>query len=186
VLPDAPELLDRERRSRREGSGLGRRDLVGSWRLERIWSKGSLRPATISAALLRGLAARLQLAVDEAEGEQEGMLLVNSVRLGPLELRFEGSGRLQGRRPLLVFGFDRVKLLLGGQVLIERSLPPANPRKPPFFALIAAERPSPSVSKELASQEISSPTEPVGWLAARGRSGGLALWLADACGVGLE
>jgi hypothetical protein len=172
VLPDALELLERERRSRREGSGLAPRDLVGSWRLERIWSKGSLRPATVSAAVLRGLAARLRLELDEATGEQGSMLLVNSVRLGALELRFEGTGRLQGRRPLLVFGFDRLRLLLGGRVLIERPLPPADPRRPPFFALIAAVRPPASATKK----------ESAGWLAARGRGGGLALWLADAPG----
>ncbi len=171
MLPDALELLERERRSRREGSGLAPRDLVGSWRLERIWSKGSLRPATVSAAVLRGLAARLRLELDEAAGEQGSMLLVNSVRLGALELRFEGTGRLQGRRPLLVFGFDRLKLLLGERILIERPLPPADPRRPPFFALIAAVRPSASAAKESR-----------GWLAARGRGGGLALWLADALG----
>jgi hypothetical protein len=168
VIPEARQLLDRERRSRHDGSGLTKGDLVGSWRLERIWSKGSLRPATLSAALLRGLAARLQLAADEASGEPGALQLVNSVRLGALELRFEGKGRLQGRRPLLVFGFDRLRLLLAGRVLIERALAPPDPRRMPFFALIAAGAPPEA-----------GPGESTAWLAARGRSGGLALWLSD-------
>jgi hypothetical protein len=168
MIPEAPPLLERERRSRREGSGLKRSDLFGSWRLERIWSKGSPRPAMLSAALLRGLAARLQLAPDDTSGKPQALRLINSVRLGALELRFEGTGQLQGRRPLLVFSFDRLLLLLGGRVLIERALAPPDPRRMPFFALIAAERPP-----------MSPPGEPKGWLAARGRSGGLALWLLD-------
>lgn len=142
MIPEAQWLLEQERRSRRLGSGLGRAALIGSWRLERIWSKGSLRPAAFGAALLRGLAARLQLAPDDrADVGGETMRMVNSVRLGALELRFDGVGRLQGRRPLLVFSFDRLRLLLGGRVLIERALPPPDPLRRPFFALIAAEPP---------------------------------------------
>jgi hypothetical protein len=167
VIPEARQLLERERRSRRLGSGLKRSDLVGSWRLERIWSKGSLRPATVSGAVLRGLGARLQLTAAEEAGDSGGLKLVNSVTLGALELRFEGTGRLQGRRPLLVFGFDRLLLRLAGRVLMERALPPGNPRRVPFFALIAVER------------SASSPGEPAAWMAARGRGGGLALWLLE-------
>ena len=96
------------------------------------------------------------------------MRLVNSVRLGAIELRFEGTGQLQGRRPLLVFSFDRLRLLLGGRVVFERALATPDPRRTPFFALIGAERARDSVLKE-----------PKGWLAARGRGGGLALWLLE-------
>ena len=172
MIPDAQQLLERERHRRQAGSGVNLAALIGSWRLERIWSKGSLRPAQFGAALLRGLSARLQLAPDEAAAEAGGLRLVNSVRLGALELRFEGVGRLQGRRPLLVFRFDRLRLLLGGRVLMERALPPPDPLRRPFFALIASERPGPG---ELAPLMGSS----LGWLAARGRGGGLALWLLE-------
>jgi hypothetical protein len=113
----------------------------------------------VAAGLLRGLAARLRLSADGAGSEAGDLRLANSVRLGALELRFEGVGRLEGRRPLLVFSFDRLLLLLGGRVLIERTLPQPDPLRRPFFALIAAER--------------------SGWLAARGRGGGLALWLLE-------
>ncbi len=159
MIPDAPWLLDRERRCRRDGSGLTTADLVGCWRLERIWNKGSRQPALAAAALLRGLAAQLRLSADAAGPEGGDLRLANSVRLGALELRFEGVGRLEGRRPLLVFSFERLLLLLGGRVLLERNLPQPDPLRRPFFALIAAER--------------------GGWLAARGRGGGLALWILD-------
>ncbi len=166
MIPEAQWLLERERRSRREGSGLSQAALIGSWRLERIWSKGSLRPAAVGAALLRGLAARLQLAPGDGEAGGETVRMVNSVRFGALELRFDGVGRLQGRRPLLVFSFDRLRLLLGGRVLLERALPAPDPLRRPFFALIAAEGPGSEGTPR--------------WLAARGRGGGLALWLLEA------
>ncbi|MDM7952838.1 MAG: hypothetical protein QUV07_06450 [Cyanobium sp. CZS 25K] len=178
MIPDAQQLLDRERRCRREGSGLRRGDLLGSWQLERIWNKGSLQPATLAASLLRGLAARLQLEPDASAPGEEGLRLVNSVRLGALEVRFDGVGRLQGRRPLLVFRFDRLRLLLAGRVLFERALPAPDPLRMPFFALIAARRAA-------AGELVPSKGVPLGWLAARGRGGGLALWLlegADAAG----
>ncbi|MEA5442616.1 hypothetical protein [Cyanobium gracile] len=173
MIPEAQWLLERERRSRRQGSGLSEAALIGSWRLERIWSKGSLRPAAFGAALLRGLAARLQLAPDHGEEGGETMRMVNSVRLGALELRFDGVGRLQGRRPLLVFSFDRLRLLLGGRVLIERALPPPDPLRRPFFALIAANLPGPGEPDPATGTSQ-------GWLAARGRGGGLALWRLEA------
>lgn len=173
MIPEAQWLLEQERRSRREGSGLSQAALIGSWRLERIWGKGSLRPAAFGAALLRGLSARLQLAPDDgADAGSETMRMVNSVRLGALELRFDGVGRLQGRRPLLVFSFDRLRLLLGGLVLIERALPAPDPLRRPFFALIAAEGPGPGEPNR-------STGAATGWLAARGRGGGLALWLLE-------
>ncbi|WP_216904364.1 hypothetical protein [Synechococcus sp. CCY 9618] len=167
-VPDGSRLLALERRARQDGTGLERADLIGSWRLEQVWSRGRQRPALVSAALLRGLAARLQLFPEASEG---GLVLINSVCFGGLELRFLGRGRLQGRRPLLMFGFDRVQVRLAGRVLIDRSLSPPAPRRMPFFALIGTARPA-----------ASAPVEPPGWLAARGRGGGLALWCLEAPG----
>ena len=84
------------------------------------------------------------------------LALSNAVTLGPLELRFSGVGRLVGSRPLLQFSFQELQLSLGGRVVLRRVLPEPAPQRLPFFALIAR--------------------DPSGWLAARGRGGGLALW----------
>lgn len=153
--PDGPALLELEDFSRREGSGLQVVDLIGRWRLDQVWGKGSSRPSSFSAALLRGLAARLEIAQGTTA---DHLRLGNAVNLGALELRFEGEGKLQGRRPLLMFWFERLQLRLGGRVLLERPLARPKEKRLPFFALIAAERTG------------------EGWMAARGRGGGLALW----------
>ncbi|MCX5949250.1 MAG: hypothetical protein NTY67_14120 [Cyanobacteria bacterium] len=118
---------------------------------DQVWPKGSRRPASFSGLLLRGLGARLEITVSG-----ESLQLCNAVNIGGLELRFSGLGQLLGSRPLLAFSFETLELLLAGRVLLQRSLPAPAPRRQPFFALIAR--------------------DPAGWLAARGRGGGLALW----------
>ena len=182
ALPDGAALLELEAAVRRSGTGLGADDLQGCWQLDQVWPKGSSRPASFSALLLRGLAARLEIgpgtaAADGApvEGHAGGadastaaLTLSNAVNLGPLELRFRGPGWLKGTRPLLLFQFDQLELRLAGRLLLQRALPAPAPRRQPFFALIARET------------GAAGPGSAGSWLAARGRGGGLALWrLAD-------
>jgi len=151
ALPSAQQLLAQERRVRHGGTALTAADLQGCWLLDQVWPRGSQRPATVAATLLRALAARLEIT------QQEGALaLRNAVRFGALELRFCGVARLVGSRPLLVFSFQTLELWLAGRMLLRRALPAPEPRRMPFFALIARGS--------------------AGWLAARGRGGGLALW----------
>lgn len=178
-LPDGPQLLALERQSRQSGNGLSREALLGTWILQRTWPRGRSTPADLASTLLRGLGASLSLSSPAAAAgapapaaaaiapaaatEIPFLEIINSVRLGMLELRFCGEARLQGRRPLLLFRFLRLQLRVGGQALLDRPLPADAPFSSlpvaglPFFALIAA--------------------DPEGsWLAARGKGGGLALW----------
>jgi hypothetical protein len=136
---------------RRDGSGLRADDLAGSWWLDQLWPRGQVQPANASAALLRGLRARLEIT---PQGDQ--LQLCNAVSLGALDLCFRGPGRLTGTRPLLQFQFDVLTLSLAGKTLLERRLPAPAAGRMPFFALLGR--------------------SPGGWLAARGRGGGLALW----------
>ena len=153
TLPTGVELLELERQVRQGGSGLRAPELLGCWRLDQVWPKGSPRPSAFSGSLLRAVQARLEISAPVAEEE---LSLSNAVTLGPLELRFRGVGRLVGSRPLLQFSFQELQLSLGGRVLLRRALPEPARQRLPFFALIAR--------------------DPSGWLAARGRGGGLALW----------
>ena len=67
---------------------------------------------------------------------------------------------MKGSQPILPFFFRRIELNLGSSVLINRDLDMPDDKKKPFFALIG----------------IGDNRE---WLAARGRGGGLALWLKE-------
>lgn len=162
-MPDLEQILKLEERSRHAGSGLRAADLAGSWRLEKVAPQGSRQMDAMRSALLRSLAARLDLRPD-TKGD-EGLSLENSVRVGSLRLRFVGTGELHGRRPLLRFHFQRLQLWLGPWELLNRALPPPDPRRGPFFALIAA-----GDEKKPGAGQVER------WLAARGRSGGVALW----------
>ena len=65
---------------------------------------------------------------------------------------------MKGSQPLLPFFFDRIELKLGTSILFSRILERPDINKRPFFGLIG---------RDQSGQ----------WLAARGRGGGLALWL---------
>lgn len=164
-LPSGEELLERERSARHRGTGLGPADLIGCWRLQAIWRQRTTQPMAVSAAILRSLSAHLELGPGPAEAS---LAMVNRVNLGLLQLRFEGSASLEGQRPLLFFVFERLQLRLGAIAMLTWRLPAPERRRRPFFALIAR-KPAAGTCDEAES----------GWLAARGRGGGLALWCRD-------
>ena len=150
-------LLKQEAQARSQGSGIQTTALLGEWSPHRLWSKGEQHESQSQTKLLRWLNARLSIS-GAREDQPSYFNICNAVSLGPLKLRFNGPGWLQGKRPLLCFRFDRLTLELGGATLFQRQLPEPAPKKTPFFALIAVEQNQ--------------------WLAARGRGGGLALWSA--------
>ena len=148
-------LNAREKAVRLIGTGLKSSDLLGCWLLQTVWSKGDKKANPFSSWMLRSLDARLEIKAD-LEDNCSDLRLSNAVNLGPVELKFQGPGLLKGKRPLLTFHFDSLTLRIGGIVLLKKALPTPDQKRTPFFALI--ER------------------NPDGWMAARGRGGGLALW----------
>jgi len=163
--PTRPDLsgtavLTLERRSRSQGSGLTRERVQGRWHLDQLWSKQQAQPESTSAALLRALQATLAIT---SSPEGDGLEVLNSVQLGALQLCFSGHGQLRGARPLLEFWFTELELRLGRQTLWRQAITRLpEPRRRPFFALIARTGNADS-----------------GWLLARGRGGGLALWVLE-------
>jgi hypothetical protein len=151
--PSGSELLQLEQQVRRKGTGLTAIDLQGSWHLQSFWSRSGLQANAFNSWILRRVNARLEL----METKDGSLSISNVVNLGALELRFGGVARLHGQRPLLRFQFDNLSLNIGNLTLLQRPLPPTTELcRQPFFALIGR--------------------DPSGWLAARGRGGGLALW----------
>jgi len=148
-----------ELRSRKSGSGLKVDGVIGHWQLQEIWGKTNKEPSVSSGTFLRGLRALLTI----EDGGQGQLAISNSVTFGLLKLCFLGPGTLKQNRPLLMFRFTRLQISLAGRVLMTLPLPEPKRGKEPFFALIAREN------------------TPAGfaWLAARGRGGGLALWVRE-------
>ena len=151
------EVLSLERRSRSNGSGLSHETVQGHWRLDQLWSKRLAQPEAATATVLRALQASLAIS---ANPTGNGLAVLNSVQLGALQLRFSGEGSLRGKRPLLEFWFTQLEVRCGDHSLWKQAITsPPEARKRPFFALIARQGDDKS-----------------GWLLARGRGGGLALW----------
>jgi hypothetical protein len=57
--PSGSALLALEQVARRDGSGVESLALLGCWRLDQVWPKGSSVPSAFSGVLLRGVGARL-------------------------------------------------------------------------------------------------------------------------------
>ena len=148
-------LNAREKAVRLTGTGLKSSDLLGCWLLQTVWSKGDKKANPFSSWMLRSLDARLEIKAD-LEDNCSDLRLSNAVNLGPVELKFQGPGLLKGKRPLLTFHFDSLTLRIGGIVMLKKALPTPDQKRTPFFALIERNAD--------------------GWMAARGRGGGLALW----------
>ena len=152
---DAEAVLALEQQARIKGTRLDATALQGCWQLHQTWSRRGTAPPGLSITLLRALRACLVL-----EKRDQDLTIANQVSLGPVRLRFDGTATLQGRRPLLNFQFSSMRLQIGSLTLLNQTLPTPAAQRQPFFALIAqgSER---------------------GWLCARGRGGGLAVWIRN-------
>ena len=153
-LPDNQKLAELEKVARRDGSGIEADSLIGLWRFFSVWKKKNDNQDLISNSLLRLFVASLEIKKDESNE----FFITNSIQFRSLSIRFSGYGKLKGEQPLLPFYFDSIELKLGSSVLFSRSLEKPEEINMPFFALISIE-------------------ENDKWLSARGRGGGLALWV---------
>ena len=159
-LPSLSKLTEFEKIARAEGSGIQFDSLLGLWKFNSVWKQGSDKEDSISSTLLQVLSASLELKQDRQNPEEEIFTIANSIKFGLLTLRFSGSANLERKQPLLPFSFDYIQVRLASLTILKRSLPTQDRKKRPFFALIAID----SNGK---------------WLSARGKGGGLALWVKE-------
>jgi len=110
--------------------------------------------------LLHVLSASLELKKDTQDSEDEKFTIANAIKFGLLTLSFSGYANLERKQPLLPFSFDCIQIKLASFTILKTSLPAPDQKKRPFFALIAIDQ----YGK---------------WLSARGKGGGLALWVKD-------
>ena len=163
-LPSLDKLKGLEKSARIEGSGIEFDCLLGLWKFKSVWKQGSDTEDSISSTLLQVLSASLELKRDTHNTEEEKFTIANAINFGLLTLRFSGYANLERKQPLLPFSFNRIQVKFASLTIFNRSLPTTDLKKRPFFALIA----------------IDSNGE---WLSARGKGGGLALWIRDKSGA---
>ena len=157
-LPSLDKLKELEKNARVEGSGIEFESLLGLWKFNSVWKQGSDTEDSISSTLLQILSASLELKKDTQNAEGEKFTIANAIKFGLITLKFSGYANLERKQPLLPFSFDCIQIKLASLTILKRSLPAPDEKKRPFFALIAI--------------------DPNGkWLSARGKGGGLALWV---------
>ncbi len=159
-LPSLDKLKELEKSARVDGSGIEYDSLLGLWKFTSVWKQGSNTEDKISSTLLQVLSASLELKVDTQNSEEEKFTIANEIKFGLLSVRFSGYANLERKQPLLPFYFECIQIKLASLAILKRSLPAPDKKKRPFFALIAI--------------------DPNGkWLSARGKGGGLALWVNE-------
>jgi len=156
-LPDIKEIKLLEKNSKKNGSGIVHEELIGIWKFKYVWGKKSDQIKNIPSSILQVLSARLELKSKNKE-DQLDFEIKNSIHFGLLNVIFTGNAELKGVRPLLTFYFKDLKISISDFQIFTRELKKPEDKKMPFFSLVG----------------ISTKDK---WLCARGRGGGLAIWV---------
>ncbi len=159
-LPSFNELKSLENLSRREGTGITVDSLEGSWNFESVYKQDKNKEDKLTGAILRLISAKLYLRKHSANEDKVDFIIRNSIQFSKFHLEFTGFGWLKGKQPMLTFFFESIRISLGRVKLFQTSIKKPSETNMPFFSFIA----------------IGSSCQ---WIAARGRGGGVALWLKD-------
>ncbi len=157
-LPQYKEIKNLETIAQKDGSGIEYEDLIGTWKLNSVWKKESEKVDNISSSILQVLSAKLELKKNNSQNSNIDFRIKNSIRFGILSIIFCGRASLKGTRPILPFFFENLIINFGSFTLVSKPLKKPEEKQMPFFSLIAI------------SQENN-------WMCARGRGGGLAIWI---------
>ena len=156
-FPDIKTLKLLEKNSQKNGSGIVYEELLGIWKFQYVWGRKSDEIKNIPSSILQVLSARLELKRKNKE-DQINFEIKNSINFGLLNIIFIGSAELKGLRPLLTFYFEELKISIIKFQIFNKELKKPEDKKMPFFSLVG----------------ISTKDK---WMCARGRGGGLAIWL---------
>ncbi|MDC3119200.1 hypothetical protein OA503_06025 [Prochlorococcus sp. AH-716-K03] len=157
-IPQYKEIKNLETISKKDGSGIVYEDLIGTWKFNSVWKKGSEEIDNISSSILQVLSAKLELKKINSQKKSADFRIKNSISFGMLSIIFCGHASLKGPRPLLPFFFENLIINFGSLTLVKKPIKKPEDKQMPFFSLIA-------ISKEN------------NWMCARGRGGGLAIWI---------
>ncbi len=158
-FPNFDEIKNLEKIANKDGSGIQFDDLLGFWKFQYVYKKGATSIDNVSSSILQVLSASLKLSKSTGQNNEPTFEIRNSIKFGVLSINFSGKAYLKGTRPLLLFYFEQLLVKILNIPIINTSLKNTDPKKRPFFSLIA-------LGKEKK------------WLCARGKGGGLAIWIS--------
>ena len=134
-LPQYTEIKNLESISKKDGSGIGYEDLIGTWKFNSVWKKGSKEIDNISSSILQVLSAKLQLKKTNSRNNIVDYEIKNSVSFGILSIIFCGQASLKGTRPLLPFFFENLIINIGNFTLVNKPLKKTRRKANAFFSL---------------------------------------------------
>lgn len=170
-------LLKLERAAKRAKVTLPLEALLGTWQLCFNARKGAKfeaeEPVGNGFYVPKLAIARLTFACDSDSDSDHSLAIANELSVGPLRVRFTGPARYPGRKNLLAFDFTQLQVACFGLQVYQgkveskkragQSFPEIPTGQLPFFIFFAAQE---------------------NYLAARGRGGGLAIWVKVVAGEG--
>jgi len=157
-FPNFDEIKNLEKIANKDGSCIQYEDLLGYWKFQYVYKKGDTSIDNLSSSILQVLSASLKLGKSTGQNDQPTFEISNSIKFGVLSINFSGKAYLKGTRPLLIFYFEQLLINFLNIPIVDISLKNTDPKKRPFFSLIAL-------------------GEGKKWLCARGKGGGLAIWI---------
>ena len=83
-LPQYKEIKNLETISKKDGSGVRSEDLIGTWKFNSVWKKGSEEIDSISSSILQVLTAKLELKKNNFQNNNVDFKIKNSIRFGIL------------------------------------------------------------------------------------------------------
>ena len=159
-FPNFDDIKNLEKTANKDGSGIQFEDLLGFWKFQFVYKKGETSLDNVSSSILQVLSASLKLSKSIGQNDEPSFEIINSIKFGVVSINFVGKAYLKGTRPLLFFYFEQLLIKFLNIPLIKTPLKNIDPKKRPFFSLIAL-------------GEVNN------WLCARGKGGGLAIWIKD-------
>jgi hypothetical protein len=142
------------RKLRRGGIALGKGFYLPKW-----------APAQIEFVPVSNLEKDLATASGATQAQGQ---IANQIRLGALQLRFDGPLKHVGKKNLLAFDFTQIQICFGDRILYKGEFRSGKNKTKAFADLTIAQLPF--FSFFFATDEC---------IAARGRGGGLALWIRE-------
>ncbi|MGH8001521.1 MAG: hypothetical protein ACREPR_19400 [Brasilonema sp.] len=167
-------LLQAEKAAKQQRLTYPFESLVGQWRLcfatgtKKVRNKAGIvlgKGFYVPKLVPTHISFNTTQAVDETPSREE---IGNSVQVGPIVLQIKGPAQYLGKKNLLTFDFLQMQISLFGRVIYSGSIRGGKAQAEKFY--------SQSVSK-LPFFAFFFVTED--FIAARGRGGGLALWIRE-------
>ncbi|MGD1860791.1 MAG: hypothetical protein ACFB0E_12565 [Leptolyngbyaceae cyanobacterium] len=163
-------LLQLERAAKRAKVAIPLKSLLGTWRLCFNAGKGAKfeaeEPAGNGFYIPKLAIARLAF-TDDSAGECF-LAISNELHVGPLQVHFTGPARYPGRKNLLAFDFTQLQVSCFGLKVYQGKVESKKRAGKPFQEIPMGQLP---FFAFFAAQEQ--------YLAARGRGGGLAIWVKE-------